>query len=135
MSTAAQEMKAARGIKRVCQACEVRFYDLMRESIVCPACGAQYTPAAAPVASAKRAPFSGKTGWRSKTFKRPEPAVPAADVELAKPADADAEEVPEDAVEETTAVVPEDDIVLEHEPDDGDVTGLVEHEVEDPKDR
>lgn len=128
MSTSLQDMKAMRGTKRVCQACEVRFYDLMRESIVCPSCGAAYTPEAAPVAQAKRAPFSGKTGWRSKTFKRPEPVLPVADAEIEKPVAA------EDAAEETTAAVPDDDIVLEHEPDDGDVTGLLDHDVEDPKD-
>ena len=34
--------KPARGIKRVCQSCGTRFYDLGRTPIVCPACQAVY---------------------------------------------------------------------------------------------
>ncbi|NIP75661.1 MAG: TIGR02300 family protein [Xanthomonadales bacterium] len=33
--------KAEWGVKRVCTSCRVRFYDLMREPIVCPSCGAE----------------------------------------------------------------------------------------------
>jgi len=34
--------KPARGIKRVCQSCGARFYDLGRTPIVCPSCRAVY---------------------------------------------------------------------------------------------
>ena len=34
--------KPARGIKRVCQSCGTRFYDLSRTPIVCPACQSVY---------------------------------------------------------------------------------------------
>jgi uncharacterized protein (TIGR02300 family) len=34
--------KPARGIKRVCQSCGARFYDLGRTPIVCPACQTVY---------------------------------------------------------------------------------------------
>src|SRR6476620_1416799 len=34
--------KPARGIKRVCQSCGARFYDLGRTPIVCPACQGVY---------------------------------------------------------------------------------------------
>ena len=34
--------KPARGIKRVCQSCGTRFYDLSRAPIVCPACQSVY---------------------------------------------------------------------------------------------
>jgi uncharacterized protein (TIGR02300 family) len=34
--------KPARGIKRVCQNCGTRFYDLGRTPIVCPACQTMY---------------------------------------------------------------------------------------------
>lgn len=34
------------GTKRVCLSCGARFYDLNRESIVCPACGTPYDAAA-----------------------------------------------------------------------------------------
>ncbi len=34
--------KAARGTKRTCQGCGARFYDLNRDPIICPVCGAEY---------------------------------------------------------------------------------------------
>jgi uncharacterized protein (TIGR02300 family) len=34
--------KAARGTKRTCQSCGARFYDLNRDPIICPICGAEY---------------------------------------------------------------------------------------------
>lgn len=41
--------KAARGTKRTCQrtTCGARFYDLMRDPIICPICGWQYVVASA----------------------------------------------------------------------------------------
>ncbi len=34
--------KAARGTKRICQSCAGKFYDLNRDPIVCPLCGATF---------------------------------------------------------------------------------------------
>lgn len=31
------------GVKRACPSCAVRFYDLMRDPIVCPSCGATFS--------------------------------------------------------------------------------------------
>ena len=39
----------------------------------------------------------------------------------------------EDATEETTTAGPEDDIVLEQEQDDAEVSGLIDHDLADPK--
>jgi uncharacterized protein (TIGR02300 family) len=36
--------KAVWGLKRACQACGARFYDLQRDPISCPKCGAEYDP-------------------------------------------------------------------------------------------
>jgi uncharacterized protein (TIGR02300 family) len=132
MSTFSETSKAMRGTKRVCHACAVRFYDLARDPIVCPSCGEQHTPEARPTfdAATRAAPFSAKTGWRSKTFKRPGPTLPEAE-SVASPEVA----VAEDATEEAADAGPEDDIVLEQEPDDGDVSGLIDHDVEEPKER
>ena len=33
--------KAEWGVKRTCSSCSARFYDLMRDPIICPKCGAQ----------------------------------------------------------------------------------------------
>ena len=62
--------KQARGIKRTCQSCDERFYDLARDPIICPHCGASYIIASSPAAlaalqaeekAAKKAPK--KTGY------------------------------------------------------------------------
>jgi uncharacterized protein (TIGR02300 family) len=131
MATAIQDSKALRGTKRVCAACEVRFYDLMRSPIVCPSCGAEHEPAARPpIELDERGVPTAKTGWRRKPFKRPDPL----------PADREgteaAEDTPEDSAEEGTPApaLEEDDVVLEQEPDEGDISGIVGHDAPGPKD-
>ena len=47
------------GVKRVCQSCGARFYDLMRQPIVCPACGAVFDLDAAARPRRSR-PIAGK---------------------------------------------------------------------------
>ena len=136
MTTAnvSQSNKAMRGTKRVCQACQVRFYDLARGQIVCPACGVLYTPVAQlPVESRRGAAGSGKTGWRQ-SFKRPSPVLPEPDPQVAAPSEEAEVEASGDEVPAADAA-PEDDIVLEQEPDDGDVSGLVDVDIEEPKER
>ena len=44
------------GTKRVCLNCGARFYDLQRESVVCPACGTPYDPAVPSRSRRARAP-------------------------------------------------------------------------------
>lgn len=131
-----QTNKAMRGTKRVCQACQVRFYDLAREEIVCPACGVLYTPiAVVPVEARRGAAGSGKTGWRQ-SFKRASPVLPDADSQVAAPleeAEVEVEAVGDEVASADAA--PEDDIVLEQEPDDADVSGLVDVDIEEPKER
>jgi uncharacterized protein (TIGR02300 family) len=134
-STAAtRSNKAARGTKRVCQACEVRFYDLARDPIVCPSCGARYALSAQPaVEQEARRPPAGKTGWRQGA-RRPGAVEPTPDGEVPAPAGtADVEDM-EVATEEVANASPEDDTVLvEQDGDDADVADLVELDVEDPK--
>ena len=130
ISTISQESKAARGTKRVCQACSVRFYDLARDPIVCPACAAEYsvvsTPAPTPHTSAVS--FSNKSSWRSRSARAVdlpvyEPELPASDA----PQDADADE---------PAVGAEEELVLEQDADDGgDYTELPETTVIAPEER
>ena len=71
------------GIKRTCQSCGARFYDLMKSPIVCPKCETEYDPEA--VLKSRRA--------------RP---VPVADVKKKKPAEAEDAELDDedDGVEE-----------------------------------
>jgi len=136
VANASQSNRAARGTKHLCEGCQVRFYDLLRDPIVCPSCGARQTPMVQhAVEVGRRAPAAGKTGWRQ-NIKKPSPALPDADAEIAVRPEAAAGEELETASEDAAAEADaDDDIVLEHEPDDGDVSGLVDHDVEEPKDR
>ncbi len=121
-------MKALRGTKRVCHACAARFYDLSREPIVCPSCGAHHPPDAPPMtpeAGARAARSTGKTGWRGRSFKHPDPEPDVAP-EVAST---------EDVNEEALIPVPNDDVVLEEEPDEADISGLLGHHESDPKER
>ena len=64
------------GVKRLCQSCATKFYDLSRSPIACPQCGARFDPEALlksrrsrPTAAPKpakppaKAPEVDKTGW------------------------------------------------------------------------
>ena len=136
VASASQSNRTARGTKRLCDACQVRFYDLLRDPIVCPSCGAQQTPMVQhAVEVGRRAPATGKASWRQ-NVKKPSPMLPDADAEIGVRPEATAGQELEMASEDTAAEADaDDDIVLEHEPDDGDVSGLVDHDVEEPKDR
>jgi uncharacterized protein (TIGR02300 family) len=122
-------MKALRGTKRGCHACAARFYDLAREPIVCPSCGAHYVPDAppmAPEAGTRAARFTSKTGWRARSLKPPAPEPDVA------PEAASTEDANEGAVIPAAG----DDLVLEEEPDEADISGLLGHrEADDPKER
>jgi uncharacterized protein (TIGR02300 family) len=129
MTAISQDMKALRGTKRVCHACAARFYDLSRERIVCPSCGARYVPDAPPVppkAGTRAARATDKTASRGRSFELPDPE-PDIPPEVAST---------EDANEEALAPAANDDVVLEEEADEADISGLVgHHEADDPKER
>jgi uncharacterized protein (TIGR02300 family) len=138
-TSSAETNRALRGTKRVCQTCEVRFYDLSRDPIVCPACGAQYVVAAiaAVEPDARRGAFASKRGWRDRVeIKQPQPLPKEPETEVAPHR---AEGATEEVEEESDAVADregpeEDDAVLEPELDEPDVSGLVDH-VDEPKER
>ena len=89
--------KAEWGLKRTCQSCGARFYDLSKDPISCPKCGAEYDPE---VLLKSR---------RGKPAPAPKPVV--AVVEEAEVPDAPAEEgaEEEDAVIEDTSELGEDE--------------------------
>jgi uncharacterized protein (TIGR02300 family) len=122
-------MKAQRGTKRVCHACAVRFYDLARQPIICPSCGAQYVPDAPPKAGeagARASRFTDKTTWRGRNFRHPDPEPePDGAPEVASTDAAD---------EEGLSPAPNDDVVLEEEAEDADISGLLGHHETDPSD-
>jgi hypothetical protein len=97
-------------------------------------CGTQYAPPAGPIVQARErsVPFSSKTGWRSQPFKRTQPVLPVADVTPINPSDSLAVGY---QAEEAATELSEDRVVLEQEPDDGDVLSLVDHDAPDTADR
>ena len=134
MRTSFETSKAVRGTKRVCPACEVRFYDLARTVIVCPSCGAPYTPPSPPVAEPDAGTSPSKSRWHGRSPWRPAPASradsqPSTSPEVA--ASAEQEEEAESAPEVDT----EDEIVVDQDPDDADVSGLFDHDAEEPKEQ
>lgn len=102
--------KAEWGFKRTCTSCRARFYDLGREPIICPKCGAQLD------VSAPLKPKRIKPGAAAKT---------AAKVAVADSALIDDEDVDEDVDEDINSDLDEDleegDVVIE-EDDDEDAT-------------
>jgi uncharacterized protein (TIGR02300 family) len=125
MSTVHDRRKALRGTKRTCQACEARFYDLGRDPVVCPMCGADYAlPAEPAVATARASPFANKTGWRRQPLKRMAPELPAPEV---MPSDRFATAAADEEVEEAATVAMDDNIAVPEEQDETDVADLVEH--------
>jgi hypothetical protein len=83
-------------------------------------------PQIAPEAGTRAARFANKTGWRGRSFKLPDPEPDVAP-EVASTKDVN---------EEALIPAPNDDVVLEEEPDEADISGLVDHhQSDDPKER
>lgn len=81
------------GTKRVCEACEAKFYDLNKSPIVCPKCGHVHDPMAAAM-----------------------PEKPVAEIEPT----VEAQEDDEDTLEEDDDALSLDDIVEDQDDDDGE---------------
>ena len=95
------------GTKRICVSCNTKFYDLCRTPAVCPKCATEQ-PA--------EQPRMRRAGGNVMDDKRrakvlPVPGIEDPDVELV--ADADADEVEEDVLEDTSDL--EDDAIAEVE--------------------
>jgi uncharacterized protein (TIGR02300 family) len=131
--TATNSDKAARGTKRTCQACEVRFYDLLRDPIVCPSCGALYVLAVQALADVgARKAVAGRAAWRH-SAKRPAQVEPPQDTAIAASTETEGTDI-EAASDEVASASPEDETVLVEQDDESDFAGLVEL-VENPKER
>lgn len=136
-------VKPELGIKRLCTECGVKFYDLLKNPIVCPKCGANYA-VVAPTPKAKPAPAAPVHVHVAKV-EEVEIAVPAEKaVELVSLEEAEAEQastgakdakLPEDEVEiEGEAPEPAEDddtTFLVEEEEDTNVTDLIDGEIED----
>jgi uncharacterized protein (TIGR02300 family) len=123
--------KPARGIKRVCQSCGARFYDLGRTPIVCPSCQAVYQVTQPTSRRGERAPVP-------EVREKVEPEVEPVALEPETISLEEVEEAGEDAVIEDEEIVDlgeeaeipaagEDDTFLEEPEGDeeADVSGIV----------
>lgn len=90
--------KAEWGLKRTCQSCSAKFYDMNRSPIVCPKCSAVFDPEALLKARRSKAPAVAKPA--------PVDEVDTADPEVA--VDADDKEEEEEAVMEDTSELGQD---------------------------
>jgi uncharacterized protein (TIGR02300 family) len=112
-----------RGTKRTCQnsSCGARFYDLARDPIVCPMCGAVYQLAVAPAAAAASGPVEAAVQRRP--AKKPEFAEAVAPDEVPEAEGEDVLVDVEGAVEPIAAG--EEETFLEEEDEGGDVSGII----------
>ena len=96
------------GIKRICQSCGAKFYDLQSSPIVCPGCGAKFDPDAL------------LRGRRARSTAAPK----AAPVKVAeKPPEADAADGDEDSPEPDAVEVAEEKQDTDADKDLGDSGG------------
>jgi uncharacterized protein (TIGR02300 family) len=96
----AEVTKPEWGTKRTCQSCSAHFYDLRKDPIVCPKCGATYDPEAI-LKSRRRAPE--KVVAPVKPVKEPELPDPETDVETEE-----AGEEGDDVIEDTSELGEDD---------------------------
>lgn len=116
---------AERGMKRTCAACSSRFYDLNRDTITCPICGAVYERNEEEIA--EDALIAEAKAEELKLAKRPA-IVPDVDDDDEDDVDEAADLVDlEDEDEDADAATSEDDnTFLEEDDDNGsDVTGII----------
>ena len=90
--------KAEWGLKRTCQSCGARFYDLQRSPITCPKCEAEYDPEV--LLKSRRGKPVAVVAPKPVVAETPEPEEAAA---------AEGDEEEEDAVIEDTSELGEDD--------------------------
>jgi uncharacterized protein (TIGR02300 family) len=123
LESVAEARKRQRGTKRLCHACEQKFYDLGRAPIVCPLCLASLSLEAL-ARQSKIAKTVGYTGRGAFGFRRaPEFWIVAADA--ADPEAVDSAEV-ESGADGGIADSEDEDAVLETEDDDGVLDDIVE---------
>lgn len=98
------------GTKRTCLSCGTRFYDLQHSPIVCPNCGAEYSPDA--VVKTRR--VVKKAVPHPAPVPKPKPVAPEAHEAAAEEPEAAAEdEEPEALIEDTSDLVEDDDDMAE----------------------
>ncbi len=112
------------GIKRICQSCGAKFYDLQRSPIICPSCGAKFDPDALLRGRRTRSTAAPKAAPVKAPAKPPKVAAAAGDEDSSEPdevkvaeeeLDTDINEDPgdsgdEDPIEDTSELGEDDDV-------------------------
>ena len=99
------------GLKRTCQSCGVRFYDLEKDPIVCPKCGTEFDPeVVSRTKRAKAAPAPRPVA--------PQPAPVEAEAEELEPieeevVEGEGEEKEDEVIEDTSELGEDDEDVAE----------------------
>jgi uncharacterized protein (TIGR02300 family) len=115
-------VSAELGTKRTCPSCAARFYDLLRNPIVCPKCGVTFVAEAL-------LPSKGEQPAAVHKVREPVPVVEepeAGDVELVSLEDVDegGDDEGED-VEIGGGEIGGDEVFLEEEEEEGNVSGII----------
>ena len=110
--------KTARGMKRTCQSCEERFYDLEHLPILCPHCGAKYVIASSPAALAAL-----QAEQREALIKKAKKPVVVEDADTELPAVEGEEALADVEAAETTGA--DDETFLEEEEEEGSVGNII----------
>jgi uncharacterized protein (TIGR02300 family) len=116
------------GTKRQCLSCGAKFYDLNKDPIICPKCGATFAAAAIVATRGRPAEVANRD--------EEEETEPAAGPELVSLDEVEAEEaekdLPIEGVEIDEDIAEDEDTFLEEEEEgDDDVSDLIDGEIED----
>jgi uncharacterized protein (TIGR02300 family) len=124
-------VKAELGTKRTCPSCAARFYDLLKNPIVCPKCGANFI--APPILPSKGDMPAMPPAPKPREVEADD--METADVELVSLEDAEAPDVADDETagiedvdlgEEGAAEGEDDTFLVEEEEEGGDMSGLLD---------
>jgi uncharacterized protein (TIGR02300 family) len=120
------------GTKRICQSCAARFYDMQREPIVCPACGARMD------VSAQQKPKRSRQAAKA-VAAAPEEVEVEQEEETEAAGNDDNEDEPESSDSDDDAGTDEEDsdsaIEDVSELGDDDMTDVIDTEIEDDAER
>ena len=121
------------GTKRQCLNCGTKFFDLSKNPIICPKCGTPFevTAATGPARASRAAPADEE----AETEENAE-VVPLEDADQTDDGKVKAASTEDDAETEDDTPADDDDTFLEEEEeDDGDVSDLIDGDIEDDEER
>ncbi len=122
------------GGKRQCQNCGTKFFDLNKDPIVCPKCGTVFQVTAASARSASRARIQDDEEAEIEPNAEVVPLEDVDAVDNGKVTAAVPDEDP-DVEEDDAAAVDDDTFLEEEEEDDGDVSDLIDGDIESDEER